>query len=259
MPRPVPRNGGPREGALGQRRNAFGAHIRRRRLRSVGAWSDRLRWLPPPPWTSASPTTSRRWAKPMRQPSACFPLPWHRSARTCHNDKFQQWGNSVHAGFLVRDGNAGAQPICTGLPFAAHHAMKGGAGSVRWQRCPAKPVTVVIFDIAYTASVHGVIRGARHARGTALLRLSRRARRGGCLCRRGTARRLSWLSHRGDWRRTASWPPNVTILHFGVVSCPVWGIRRGRSGWSISISSIISATLERDLADRQGHPGIQRI
>jgi hypothetical protein len=133
--------------------------------------------------------------------------------RTCHDDKFQQWGNSVHA-TLVRDGNPAA-PICTGC-HSPHSAMKGAAASL--PTVPCKTCHAAIFT-AYSASVHGVIRS--HGMLAAPLCFDCHGAHDVAVASAGTGRRDTCLGcHTEALASHGTWLPN-TQLHFDAVSCPV--------------------------------------
>jgi hypothetical protein len=133
--------------------------------------------------------------------------------RTCHNDKFEQWGKSVHA-TLVRDGNPDA-PICTSC-HSPHAVMKGAAGSL--PGVPCKTCHGAIFT-AYATSVHGVIR--EHGMLAAPLCFNCHGAHDVAVASAGAGRRDVCLGcHTEALASHSAWLPN-TQLHFDVVSCPV--------------------------------------
>jgi hypothetical protein len=154
---------------------------------------------PPPP----SPIASRR----------VFSLAMVQVCRTCHNDKFEQWGKSVHA-TLVREGNPEA-PICTSC-HSPHAIMKGAAASL--STVPCKNCHSAIFT-AYAASVHGVIRG--HGMLAAPLCFDCHGAHDVAVPSAGVGRRDVCLGcHTEALASHLPWLPNAQ-LHFDVVSCPV--------------------------------------
>jgi hypothetical protein len=133
--------------------------------------------------------------------------------QTCHNDKFQQWGNSVHA-TLVRAGNPDA-PICSSC-HSPHAVMKGAAGSM--PTVPCKTCHSAIFT-AYATSVHGVIR--EHGMLAAPLCFDCHGAHDVAVPSAGVGRRDICLGcHTEALASHASWLPNAQ-LHFDMVSCPV--------------------------------------
>jgi hypothetical protein len=133
--------------------------------------------------------------------------------RTCHNDKFEQWGNSVHA-TLVRQGNPDA-PICTSC-HSPHAMLKGAAAS--FATVPCKTCHSAIFT-AYAASVHGVMRG--HGMPAAPLCFDCHGAHDVAVPSAGVGRRDVCLGcHTEALASHLTWLPNAQ-LHFDVVSCPV--------------------------------------
>jgi hypothetical protein len=70
------------------------------------------------------------------------------ACRGCHNDKFEQWGKSVHA-TLVRDGHPAA-PICTDC-HRPHEVTKAAAASR--EETPCRTCHADVFT-AYAGSMH---------------------------------------------------------------------------------------------------------
>lgn len=133
--------------------------------------------------------------------------------RTCHADKFAQWGTSVHAA-LVSEGNQIA-PICTSC-HSPHTMMKGAAVSM--DTVPCKSCHSVIFT-AYAKSVHGVLRAGGLAE--APLCFNCHGAHDVQVASAGVGRRDVCLGcHTEAVASHRNWLPNVD-LHFSVVSCPV--------------------------------------
>jgi len=133
--------------------------------------------------------------------------------RTCHNDQFAQWQQSVHAA-LVSEGNPVA-PLCTSC-HSPHAVIKGAAEEM--DTVPCKTCHGDIFT-AYATSVHGVARSSGqtgaplcfgcHGAHNVSVPSAGQGLKDVCLGCHTDAR----ASHR-------DWLPN-TELHFDVVSCPV--------------------------------------
>ena len=83
-----------------------------------------------------------------------FSIAMVQICRTCHNDQFAQWQQSVHAA-LVSEGNPVA-PLCTSC-HSPHAVIKGAAEEM--DTVPCKTCHGDIFT-AYAASVHGVARSS---------------------------------------------------------------------------------------------------
>ena len=83
-----------------------------------------------------------------------FSIAMVQICRTCHNDQFAQWKQSVHAA-LVREGNPVA-PLCTSC-HSPHAVIKGAAEEM--DTVPCKTCHGDIFT-AYATSVHGVMRSS---------------------------------------------------------------------------------------------------
>jgi hypothetical protein len=133
--------------------------------------------------------------------------------RTCHNDQFAQWQQSVHAA-LVSEGNPVA-PLCTSC-HSPHAVIKGAAEEM--DTVPCKTCHDDIFT-AYATSVHGVLRSSGvtaaplcfgcHGAHNVSVPSAGQGLKDVCLGCHTDAR----ASHR-------NWLPNAE-LHFDVVSCPV--------------------------------------
>ncbi len=142
-----------------------------------------------------------------------FSLAMVQVCRTCHADKFAQWGTSIHAA-LVGQGNQIA-PVCTGC-HSPHAVMEGAAASM--DTVPCKACHGTIFT-AYSKSVHGVLRQGGLAE--APLCFSCHGAHDVRVPSAGVGRRDVCLGcHTGAVASHRTWLPNVD-LHFGVVSCPV--------------------------------------
>lgn len=142
-----------------------------------------------------------------------FSLAMVQVCRTCHADKFEQWGTSVHAA-LVHDGNPIA-PVCTSC-HSPHAVVKGAAEAMN--TVPCKACHGAIFT-AYSASVHGVLRNGGMT--DAPLCFGCHGAHDVRVPSAGTGRRDVCLGcHTEAVTSHAAWLPNVD-LHFGVVSCPV--------------------------------------
>jgi hypothetical protein len=133
--------------------------------------------------------------------------------RTCHTDKFEQWGKSVHAA-LVSEGNPAA-PICTSC-HAPHTMIKGAAQIM--DTVPCRTCHGAIFT-AYAGSVHGILRSGGLTQ--APLCFNCHGAHDIDVASAGVGRRDVCLGcHTEAAASHKSWLPNVD-LHFGVVSCPV--------------------------------------
>ena len=142
-----------------------------------------------------------------------FSISMVQVCRTCHADKFAQWGTSVHAA-LVSEGNQIA-PVCTGC-HSPHAVMKGAAASM--DTVPCKSCHSAIFT-AYAKSVHGVLRNGGLTE--APLCFSCHGAHDVRVPSAGVGRRDVCLGcHTEAIASHRSWLPNVD-LHFSVVSCPV--------------------------------------
>jgi hypothetical protein len=141
-----------------------------------------------------------------------FSVAMTQVCRSCHNDRFQQWDNSVHAN-LVREGNPDA-PICTSC-HSPHTMLKGAAGSL--PTVPCKSCHSAIFT-AYAASVHGVIR--EHGMLAAPLCFDCHGAHDVAVASAGVGRRDVCLGcHSEALASHGTWLPNAQ-LHFDMVSCP---------------------------------------
>lgn len=75
-----------------------------------------------------------------------------QACRNCHDDKFKEWDNSIHAS-LVRDGNPAA-PICSDC-HSPHAVIKNAAATM--DSVPCKGCHADVYE-AYAGSVHGKLR-----------------------------------------------------------------------------------------------------
>jgi hypothetical protein len=142
-----------------------------------------------------------------------FSIQMVQVCKTCHADKFEQWGNSVHAA-LVSEGNQTA-PICTSC-HSPHSVIKGAAASM--DSVPCKTCHSTIFT-AYAGSVHGVLRKGGLAE--APLCFNCHGAHDVGVASAGVGRRDVCLGcHTEAAASHRTWLPNVD-LHFSVVSCPV--------------------------------------
>lgn len=142
-----------------------------------------------------------------------FSIAMVQVCRTCHDDKFKQWGTSVHAA-LVTNGNPTA-PICTSC-HSPHSMIKGAAAAM--DTVPCRTCHGAIF-VAYATSVHGVLRTSGVAQ--APLCFSCHGAHDVRVPSAGAGRRDVCLGcHTEALASHRAWLPNVD-LHFGVVSCPV--------------------------------------
>jgi len=81
-----------------------------------------------------------------------FAVEMNQVCNTCHKDKFDQWGTSIHAA-LVRAGNPAA-PICADC-HNPHAVIKGAAATV--EQAPCKTCHADIYT-AYLGSMHAKAR-----------------------------------------------------------------------------------------------------
>jgi len=177
-----------------------------------------------------------------------FSIAMVQVCRTCHSDKFAQWGTSVHAA-LVSEGNQIA-PVCTGC-HSPHGVIKGAAASM--DSVPCKACHGAIFT-AYAKSVHGVLRNGGlaeaplcfscHGAHDVQVPSASVGRRDVCLgCHTEAA-----ASHR-------TWLPNVD-LHFSVVSCPVCHVPQAQRRVDLILYN--SAT-QREVPEAIGMPQFETL
>jgi hypothetical protein len=142
-----------------------------------------------------------------------FSIAMVQVCRTCHADKFDEWGKSVHAA-LVSEGNQVA-PICTSC-HSPHTMIKGAAAAMA--TVPCQSCHAAIFA-AYSKSVHGVLRNGGLAE--APLCFNCHGPHNVQVPSAGVGRRDVCLGcHTEATASHRTWLPNVD-LHFSVVSCPV--------------------------------------
>jgi hypothetical protein len=177
-----------------------------------------------------------------------FSLSMVQVCRTCHADKFDAWGKSVHAA-LANGGDQNA-PICTSC-HSPHTMIKGAAASM--DTVPCKTCHTAIFD-AYATSVHGILRKGGlaaaplcfncHGAHDVQVPSAGVGRRDVCLgCHTEAA-----ASHR-------TWLPNVD-LHFGVVSCPVCHVPQAPRRVDLTLYN--SAT-QREVPEAIGMPQFETL
>jgi Cytochrome c554 and c-prime len=168
--------------------------------------------------------------------------------RTCHTDKFEQWGNSVHA-TLVREGNPDA-PICTSC-HSPHAVVKGAAGAL--PTVPCKTCHSTIFT-AYAASVHGVIR--EHGMLAAPLCFGCHGAHDVAVPSAGVGRRDVCLGcHTEALASHGNWLPNAQ-LHFDMVSCPVCHTPRAQR--TVNLILYNSAT-QKETSRNAGIPEFENL
>ena len=177
-----------------------------------------------------------------------FSIQMVQICKTCHADKFEQWGKSVHAA-LVSEGNQVA-PICTSC-HSPHTMVKGAAASM--ETVPCKSCHTTIFA-AYATSVHGILRKGGlaaaplcfncHGAHDIQVPSAGAGRRDVCLgCHTEAA-----ASHR-------TWLPNVD-LHFTVVACPVCHVPQAPRRVDLTLYN--SAT-QREVPEAIGMPQFETL
>jgi hypothetical protein len=172
-----------------------------------------------------------------------FSIAMVQVCRTCHADKFEQWGKSVHAA-LANGGDQNA-PICTSC-HSPHTMIKGAAASM--DTVPCRTCHTAIFD-AYATSVHGMLRKGGLA--AAPLCFNCHGAHDIQVASAGVGRRDVCLGcHTEAAASHRTWLPNVD-LHFSVVSCPVCHVPQAPR--QVDLTLYNSAT-QREVPEAIGMP-----
>jgi nitrate/TMAO reductase-like tetraheme cytochrome c subunit len=143
-----------------------------------------------------------------------FAIETVQTCRNCHDDKFKEWENSVHAS-LVRDGNPAA-PICSDC-HSPHAVIKNAASTMA--SVPCRNCHSEIYE-AYAGSVHGKLRES----GQIVAPLCAGCHTAHSIRAANVAMELGLKSictgcHAETFEKHKTWLPNAG-LHLQVVSCP---------------------------------------
>ena len=136
-----------------------------------------------------------------------------QTCRNCHDDKFKEWENSIHAA-LVRDGNPAA-PICSDC-HSPHGVIKNAAAAM--ESVPCRGCHSDVYE-AYAGSVHGKLRES----GQIMAPLCAGCHTAHSITAANVAMELGLKSictgcHADTFEKHKTWLPNAG-LHLEVVSC----------------------------------------
>ncbi|MDQ2079876.1 multiheme c-type cytochrome [Xanthobacteraceae bacterium Astr-EGSB] len=168
-----------------------------------------------------------------------------QTCRNCHDDKFKEWENSIHAS-LVRDGNPAA-PICSDC-HSPHGVIKNAASAM--ESVPCRGCHSDVYE-AYAGSVHGKLRES----GQIMAPLCAGCHTAHSITAANVAMELGLKSictgcHADTFEKHKTWLPNAG-LHLETVSCAAChapGVPR-----QVNLRLVDQATQKR-IAEQSGVP-----
>jgi len=134
--------------------------------------------------------------------------------KACHEDKFKQYENSIHAS-LLREGNPIA-PVCTDCHNP--HAVKPKSARLSLKDVPCQKCHSSIFE-AYAGSVHGLAHGKSDKSNAPICSDCHQAHDVSAASTSDHAKNACQGCHSNVLRDHRDWLPNAAT-HLQVISCP---------------------------------------